>query len=119
MSDKIEGSNSNLGMLKAFVWIAVGIMLLIALWMGFIEAFSFGAPPGEAPSPQVIQKQQENVPYVGTIDKSLSHLPLLGDKAQEFLSHAGTDPSKDPESGPQAVWRDYITWWGILMLATA
>jgi hypothetical protein len=101
-----------LGAVAVTVGVLAFILICIAIWTLFVEAFSFGAQPGKAPVGTI-----QPVPVTETIDKGLLHAPLLGPVGQRYLRVEGA--ATDPDAGPQAIWRNYIFWWGVLLMLSA
>lgn len=98
---------------SSFPLILVGLLsaalLLIALYTIFIELFGFAAKPGLPPNGQV-----QPIWIVQTIDHGLLHVPVLGDWGQRFLRWQAS--YQNPDAGPQAVWRWYALWFGVVMM---
>ena len=106
MTDNNQGARKTIGYLVIFGMV---VLLCLAGWTVFVELFSVGADPGQAaPSGKL-----PPVDVIHSIQNFFLHLPVFGAKARDLLQ---TGASLNPEAGPQAVWRSYITWWGVLMI---
>ena len=97
------------------VLIVVVFLLGVVFWTYFVEAFSFGAQPGRITTSGKIQP----VPIVQGVDRTLQKAPILDDASQAYLDSQARDSTQNPDTGPQSVWRDYVKWWGVLLLLTA
>lgn len=106
ITDEGEGT---LKKLRLPIFIVMLLLLgLVAVMVG-TELFSFGAPNGLKATGEV-----QAVPIVDTIDNTILKAPIVRQGGQRLLSE-----QTKPNEGPQAVWRDTATLWGILMIMSS